>query len=86
MHIACWIPKATNTLTICNTYCLLTATVVAHTRLDFTLYVYCLSCYGLNLLILKFLPLDIAPNPFHNRCMSVPYSQGLSLSCGAILA
>jgi hypothetical protein len=31
MHIACWIPKATNThfWNMCNTYCSSTATVVA---------------------------------------------------------
>jgi hypothetical protein len=29
MRIACWIPKATNTLGICNTYCFSTATTKA---------------------------------------------------------
>jgi len=29
MRIACWIPKATNTFRICNTYCFSTATMVA---------------------------------------------------------
>jgi hypothetical protein len=32
---------------ICNTYCFSTATVVAGTRLNVTLYVHCLSCYML---------------------------------------
>jgi hypothetical protein len=32
-RIACWIPKATNTLKICNTYCFFTPTMVARTRL-----------------------------------------------------
>ena len=41
MCIACWIPEATHThtQTICNTYCSSTATTVARTRLNFTLYV-----------------------------------------------
>jgi hypothetical protein len=43
MIITCWIPKATSvTLRICNTYCFFTATMVAGTRLIFTLYVLCL--------------------------------------------
>jgi hypothetical protein len=42
MRIACWITKATDTLIICNTYCLSTATVVTRTRLNVTLYVRCL--------------------------------------------
>jgi hypothetical protein len=43
MRTACWITKATYTLTVCNTYCFSTATTVARTRLDVTLYVHCLS-------------------------------------------
>jgi hypothetical protein len=39
-HGACWIPKATNTLRICNTYCFSNATIVARTRLSVRLYVY----------------------------------------------
>jgi hypothetical protein len=42
MRIACWIPKAINTLRLCNTHCFSTATMVARTRLDVTLYVHCL--------------------------------------------
>ena len=34
-----------HTLRICNTYCLSITAKVARTRLDFTLYVHCLSCY-----------------------------------------
>jgi hypothetical protein len=37
MRIACWIPKATDTLRIHNTYCFFTATVVTWTRLNSTL-------------------------------------------------
>jgi len=37
LRIACWVPKATNTLAICNTYCLSTATMVSRTRLNATL-------------------------------------------------
>jgi len=29
MHVACWIPKATHTLTILNTCCFFTAAIVA---------------------------------------------------------
>jgi len=46
MCIACWIPKATNAHSeYVITYCFSTATVVARTRLDVTLYVHCLSFY-----------------------------------------
>ena len=41
-RIACWIPKATKTLRTCNTYCLHTTPMVALTRLNVTLNVYCL--------------------------------------------
>ena len=43
MCIECRIPKATNTLRLCNTHCSSTATVVAGTRLGVTLFVLCLS-------------------------------------------
>jgi len=53
IRIACWIPKATNTHThthththrLYYTHCFSTATMVARTRLNVTLYVHCLSCY-----------------------------------------
>ena len=48
MHIACWITKATCTLTICNTYCFSTATTVAKMCREVTLYVHCLSCLVLD--------------------------------------
>ena len=39
MRIVCWIPKATNAHSeYVNTYCFPTATVVARTRLNVTLY------------------------------------------------
>jgi hypothetical protein len=41
MRIAYWIPKATHRL--CDTHCFSTATMVARTRLNFTVYVLCLS-------------------------------------------
>ena len=44
MRIACWIPKATQTLAICNSYRSSTATMVAWTRLDVTLNIHCLPC------------------------------------------
>jgi hypothetical protein len=34
-----------HTLRLCNTHCLTTATMVARTRLNVTLYVHCLPCY-----------------------------------------
>jgi len=45
LRIACWIPKATDTLTICNTYWLSAATMVSRTRLNATLYVHSLYCW-----------------------------------------
>ena len=50
MRIACWIPKDTHTLRICNNYCFYTVTVVARTRPNVTLYAHCLSCYNLTYL------------------------------------
>ena len=47
-RIAYCIPKATNTLRICNSYCFYTATVVARTCLNITLYEHCLPCYKLH--------------------------------------
>jgi len=40
MRIACWIPQATNTLRIYNTYRFSTVTMTAWTYLNVTLYVY----------------------------------------------
>jgi hypothetical protein len=45
MRCACWIPKATNTYPECVLFLFSTATVVIRTRLDVTLYLYCLSCF-----------------------------------------
>jgi hypothetical protein len=47
MHIACWIPKATNTHRLCNTHCFSTATMVAWTRFSVTLHIQCLYCWCL---------------------------------------
>jgi len=44
MRIAYWMRKATDTHRICNTYCVITVTAVAHKRHSVTLYVECLSC------------------------------------------
>ena len=45
MCIAGWIPKATNTYTIRNTYCFSTATMVKRTRLNATFtHTLCMSC------------------------------------------
>jgi hypothetical protein len=45
MCIACWIPKAKNTLRICNTDSFSTAAMVARTRLRVKLYVHCMKHY-----------------------------------------
>jgi hypothetical protein len=47
MRFACWITKARDTLRICNTYRFSKATTVTRTRLNITLYVYCLSWYAI---------------------------------------
>jgi hypothetical protein len=44
MHIACWIPKATNTHSLCNTHYSSTATTAAPTRFNVTVRVHCPSC------------------------------------------
>jgi len=52
MRITCWIPKATNALRICNSYCFSTATVVARKRLIVPLHVHCLSCRSFTCIII----------------------------------
>ena len=47
MRIACCVPKATNTLRICNTYYFSTAKIITRTRLNATLSVRCRTCCGL---------------------------------------
>ena len=42
MCIACWIRKATNTLSICNTHGCSTETIVARTRVNVSFYIHCL--------------------------------------------
>jgi len=42
-----------HTLKVCNTYCVSSATVVTHTPLSFTLYIHCLSCVNLILIMNK---------------------------------
>jgi hypothetical protein len=46
MRFACWIPKDRNTLEICNTYCVCTATIVAQMRP---------KCYVIRALSLRFM-------------------------------
>jgi hypothetical protein len=48
LHIACWVPKTTNTLRICNNYCFSTTTMVSRTGLSITLYVQCVSSCNLD--------------------------------------
>jgi len=48
MHIAYWIPKTINTHSeYVNTSCIATATMVAHTHLNVTLYLHFPSCFNL---------------------------------------
>jgi hypothetical protein len=47
MRFACWVTKTTGTLTIRNTYCYSTATMVARMRFYVTLNVTALLCYYL---------------------------------------
>ena len=54
MRIACWVPKTTNTLRICNTYCYSTASIVARKRL---------TCYVM-------LPVLLIPRFFWCCCIS----------------
>ena len=42
---ATYLRLQTHTLSICNTYCFSTATVVARTRFNVVLYVHCMSCF-----------------------------------------
>ena len=58
MRIACWIPKATNTLSeyVIN-YCFYAVTMVALTRLNFTLYVHCLTYFVKNIETLNMIPI-----------------------------
>jgi hypothetical protein len=49
LHIACWIPAATNTLSeyVSNTYYFTATTMVARTRLNVTLhYIACIICHA----------------------------------------
>jgi len=43
IRVACWMPSAKNTLTICNIYWFPTAPTVRRMRLSVTLYGFCLS-------------------------------------------
>ena len=45
MRVACWVPKATNTLIICNIYYIYTTTVVTRKRLNVPWYIHCLSWF-----------------------------------------
>ena len=46
MRLACWIPKAANTLRLFNTHCFPKATMVTGTLLNVTLYVHYRSCFS----------------------------------------
>ena len=44
MRMACWITKATDTLSMCSNYCFSMAKMVTRTRLNVTYYAHCPSC------------------------------------------
>ena len=69
MLFACWITKATNTHSeyACNNYCSSTATTVARTRLNVTLYVQCLSCLILHIMV---------GNHYALKCWSMALASG----------
>jgi hypothetical protein len=54
MHTACWLAKATITLRILNSYFFYSATIVTGMRLIVSLYVHCLCCYVMSLVIWTF--------------------------------
>jgi hypothetical protein len=56
-YIACCIPEATHTLTLCETSCFYTTTMVARTLSIVTLYLHCLPWY-------------ILPTSTHSMCMT----------------
>ena len=65
-----------HTLTICNTYCFSTFTVVTGTHLNVTFYVYCLSClfvgWGWDDVILQMQPLILTTvHPTDDRWVNV---------------
>ena len=77
MFIAYWIPKATNTLRICNTFCFPTATMDGRTRLNVTIYVHSLSCHKPVLLV----ALDVYKNAHKTRHVSFHLQFEQSVSC-----
>jgi hypothetical protein len=54
MRISRWLPKATDTLRLCNFYCFSTTTV-ARKRLNVTVYAHCLSCFTVTRTFFPFL-------------------------------
>jgi len=68
---ACWIAKATNAHPrLCNTICVYTATMVARTRLNVTLYVHCLSCPYLLLAIFDcFVVCEYVKGLYETQCV-----------------
>jgi hypothetical protein len=66
LSIACWIPKATNTLRLCNTQCFSSSTMIERMLLSVTLSVHCLPCF------LKFV---------YNQCLRVDTSSVHTLTC-----
>jgi len=50
-HVLCLLDNEgyRHTLSIRNTYCFYTATMVMQTHLQVVLYIHCLSCYSMNI-------------------------------------
>jgi len=84
MRISCWILKTTDTLTICNTYCLSTATMVARTRLSVTLYVHCLSCYLITEAVSFRLELKLFVPAFSDITSCLAYVTVISTTSGSL--
>ena len=58
IRVKCCIPKAADTLRVCNTYCFSTAAVVTRTLLGVTSYVHRLSCLILLIFSLLVVPTE----------------------------
>ena len=77
MRIARWTTEASDTLRMCNTYCLSTATLVTRTRLSVALYVRCLFCVTCVSLVI-FLCVSVCPCACYHSVQNLLSSRLLS--------
>jgi len=76
MHCMLEILRYKNTLTVCNSFCLSTATLFPRTSLNITLYVHSVSWY--NICKLRFLPtLSVCAGDAHKNAITSPNSINL---------